>query len=592
VGKDGENMLNAVRYALYMLSEEKEDNGNVLYANTEFCNLTGYTIEDIENKKVNQNILIPDKIRDEYFERVKQMLSTDGAAYLEHPIVKKNGEVIYVYCYGESLGYNDDFRKSVSRILISDISAKEKIRIEVEKVRKRYEMSSKNILRQREFIESLISKTNGAMISMIYEPGNERIVYCTKSTKKLFKVNSTDDFLSGSVTIFDFVSQSDNEKLREIIAQCLKTKSASKDDIRFVIGNVERWFEVNCTYIDDAENDNIVGLLMVDVTKYKYNDVGVALQNKFFSLLSESTKDVMLAYDCENDTMIAFTVVDGKRNIKRKSENFKQDILSSEYVYNDDKKLIIDTIENIVGTTEPVRIEYRYRNNKKDKIYRWIAMTLVSVEYEENGGFDVIGKCSDVSDEVEKRQDFIKKSQIDALTGLYNAGTVKNLISTFINNSTQQENALHALLIIDVDNFKDVNDTLGHLCGDNVLSEIGKDIMNVFSPNENISGRIGGDEFVVFMPDCTSKVFVEESAGKICESLKKHVKGDGSERTVDISASVGISYYEQKGETYTQLFENADTALYFKKSTGKSGYSVFDGKMKNSDIVYKSERRP
>ncbi|MEG2429408.1 MAG: GGDEF domain-containing protein, partial [Oscillospiraceae bacterium] len=150
-------------------------------------------------------------------------------------------------------------------------------------------------------------------------------------------------------------------------------------------------------------------------------------------------------------------------------------------------------------------------------------------------------------------------------------GTTKMLIDDFLENEGRL--GKHALFILDIDNFKNVNDTLGHLTGDKVLVDIAEKIKKSVRMTD-ICGRIGGDEFVILLKNTPSLAFISAKAKEICTSFKSTLSNQTS--TVQISGSIGIAPYNADNLAYTELFVNADTALYNSKKNGKNQFSVFN----------------
>ncbi len=160
------------------------------------------------------------------------------------------------------------------------------------------------------------------------------------------------------------------------------------------------------------------------------------------------------------------------------------------------------------------------------------------------------------------------KSQIDEMTSLFNKVTVENLITKTL---TDHEDGLHAMMEIDIDNFKSVNDVYGHTMGDHVISVIAGVISSQFRSTDYV-GRTGGDEFVVLMSDIPS----QEIALIKVENLVNLVKyKENLSIPENISISVGVAFSESEDHCYDDLAAKADQALYVSKKSGKDRYSVF-----------------
>ncbi|MEG1779131.1 MAG: diguanylate cyclase, partial [Oscillospiraceae bacterium] len=130
---------------------------------------------------------------------------------------------------------------------------------------------------------------------------------------------------------------------------------------------------------------------------------------------------------------------------------------------------------------------------------------------------------------------------------------------------------------IDVDNFKNINDNFGHLCGDAVLANMAHSLKNIFRSND-ILGRIGGDEFLVFMSNVPNHNTIKKKAMQVVNIFE----GKQMEREAGLSCSVGIALCPQDANDYLKLTKCADSALYKIKNTGKMGFAFFDESMQNN----------
>ena len=166
------------------------------------------------------------------------------------------------------------------------------------------------------------------------------------------------------------------------------------------------------------------------------------------------------------------------------------------------------------------------------------------------------------------------KAHIDQLTGIYNKKSFEELAQNMLADALAIER--HALILLDVDNFKGVNDTLGHAYGDAVLAKIGSTLLQVFSAHDYL-GRIGGDEFCVLMnidPNETERY--EDLVTEKCELLLRAFAGyyTGDSGDYKISCSMGVSFFPQHGKTFAELYAAADKALYHSKQSGKDAYTI------------------
>lgn len=162
----------------------------------------------------------------------------------------------------------------------------------------------------------------------------------------------------------------------------------------------------------------------------------------------------------------------------------------------------------------------------------------------------------------QEKEKFKEKAEVDGMTSLYNKATTETLINEILED---RENN-HALLVIDVDNFKAVNDNLGHKTGDHTISVIAGVIVGQFRKSD-IVGRFGGDEFVVLMKNVTDKDAPRRLANRIIDIVNKRTN-----LTIPdfVSVSIGIACSNNEVVTMDELFKRADSALYVSKKAGKA----------------------
>ncbi len=173
-----------------------------------------------------------------------------------------------------------------------------------------------------------------------------------------------------------------------------------------------------------------------------------------------------------------------------------------------------------------------------------------------------------------KRNELQEKADHDPLTKLFNKEVTGNLIDEYIHSQTSGN--VCALFLIDIDNFKSANDERGHIFGDELLIEVSSSLHSLFR-NDDVVGRIGGDEFMVFMKNIINENAVRVKATEICHAFYKTFEKKDS-TLGHISASVGIALFPSQANDYTGLYKLADEALYVAKEKGKNTYAFFGEK--------------
>lgn len=184
----------------------------------------------------------------------------------------------------------------------------------------------------------------------------------------------------------------------------------------------------------------------------------------------------------------------------------------------------------------------------------------------------IIGFLEDYNEQIlqsKKIKEISVKNRTDSLTNLYNREYFSEEVDRLIKEKQlSKTNKLSALFILDLDNFKVANDTLGHVIGDEILKESAS-IMKSVIRNTDLAGRLGGDEFVIFIQDAKDISAVRKFAEKINNALKRTYYRDG--KKVDISVSIGISILNNQN-SFNELYKLADDSLYRTKESGKDGY--------------------
>ncbi len=181
-----------------------------------------------------------------------------------------------------------------------------------------------------------------------------------------------------------------------------------------------------------------------------------------------------------------------------------------------------------------------------------------------------IGKVTDIDNYYKSRASLEKKASSDSLTGLFNKGHSKEIICRLL----EQTEKKYALCLFDLDNFKSANDTYGHMFGDTVLKTVSSELLKTVRADDVVS-RIGGDEFMIFI-EYKEKAVLEKIAKRIFDTLNSIV----CKNNYNVKISMGIATTEDVGYGYTQLFNSADSALYYSKRNGRGIINFYNKSMK------------
>ena len=221
---------------------------------------------------------------------------------------------------------------------------------------------------------------------------------------------------------------------------------------------------------------------------------------------------------------------------------------------------------------------FEYRVKCKNGNYKWL-LSNTKCEFDENGrAISVFGAFTDITELKDQNEKINKMAYYDSVTGLPNRVMLKELVTKEIKICDNTSNKF-ALVFIDLDNFKFVNDSYGHITGDKLLIEIGIRLKEIL--NENMMAfRLGGDEFIVFIKDVSNKEEVEAYSKVLLESLANSIYIEGN--MFHVTHSSGIVLYPKNGLSFDELLRNADTAMYKSKESGKSIYTFYHRAMGNT----------
>ncbi|MET0051111.1 MAG: EAL domain-containing protein [Candidatus Thiodiazotropha sp.] len=211
-----------------------------------------------------------------------------------------------------------------------------------------------------------------------------------------------------------------------------------------------------------------------------------------------------------------------------------------------------------------------FNRRKNGEVYpEWINISVVRDH--QNQVLSYVAVFSDITEKQKKEQRLQELAYTDQLTNLPNRTSFMRLLEQSIRHSNRVHTRL-ALLYLDLDHFKQINDTLGHLMGDKLLSEAAKRLKDIVR-EDDVLARLGGDEFIFMIETFDSDDDPARVAKKLLESLGKpfHIE----DRSLYVSASIGISLYPDDGDDSISLLKNADAAMYRAKHLGRGNYSYF-----------------
>ena len=387
----------------------------------------------------------------------------------------------------------------------------------------------------------------------------------------------------GKESAAEIIGKTDFEIFEELLAKKHRMEDkwimSQRDNLENILeeyfdsqGNI-RYDSISkyCLVDEDEKNLGIYGV-QLDVTK------DVLEQRQYeqeLQYLFEVRKDIYFTYLLDID---AWEIVYEKasevngveisfgKNIHTFCEVALAGVCSIESeAYSFYKKFYPERLKSIYysGQTD-ITLEYQRRFPSGD--VRWVQDHLKFLKNPETGHLLLAFSVNDIEAKMQRERELIRRAETDSLTGVLNREAFSRKVQHILR--TEGYGGKHALFLLDIDNFKVLNDSRGHQVGDQFLIRLSTAIKSCFR-NTDLIGRLGGDEFLVFMRFTPSYSVTRKNANALLESIDQLCT---EYRIPGFSASIGISVYPENGTTFDELYKQADDALYRAKEKGKSRF--------------------
>lgn len=305
---------------------------------------------------------------------------------------------------------------------------------------------------------------------------------------------------------------------------------------------------------------------LVDITELQTTQEKLRISENRFQLILEQTESVVFEWDLQNDQIDFSEIWEIKYGHPTHFDNFL-DVLNN----FDSQAPYVTLLQQLICGGEGGSCEIHLPTRANEKV--WLKIVARGIKDHEGYLQTIIGSIENIDETKTNTMRLEEKSRMDGLTRLLNRTTLEQLINELFAKAADQP---HVLFVIDVDDFKSINDTYGHVSGDETLCAISHTLRNCFRKSDYI-GRIGGDEFVVLMCDVKGDIHqMIEAKLTLLQNQLKNLRYE--QHNLCVTCSIGVAIYPEQGTTYHALFKHADTALYVAKNEGKDGYCLFNRK--------------
>lgn len=346
----------------------------------------------------------------------------------------------------------------------------------------------------------------------------------------------------------------------------------------------ERWVEICCTTIFDEAGRAIKAIgISKDISEQKRLESSYQNERELQEIMTAGFLRVFEVNVTKNRLILIDKETAGKLSSPAEQgiyDHILQATLAK--IHPDFQKKVYEAMncralhEAYARGIHTSNVEYRL---KTKGCYRWISASIQLLKKE--GSTDIYARVflKDIQAQKEKEEQLQKEVHIDALTGTYNR---KGIITHIEEALRKNPEGICACMTLDIDNFKEVNDTFGHLYGDAVLSETAKSIQKLCR-SDTLIGRLGGDEFIAFFPCLQSEEALRYAAERLQKALM-NTYTSGS-HMVKTSISMGIAFYPRHGTSFTELYNKADIAMYHGKRNGKNKWIIYQDTMERCQQI-------
>lgn len=379
-----------------------------------------------------------------------------------------------------------------------------------------------------------------------------------------------------SFKITDYIHPDDVESFKKFV----EDKSFTGGEEVFRLKKKNNGWHYNVVRIHTekgmVENRRNIGVEIIDINE-SVGDYETAMDSlSRVRLLMSLTDEFAFIYDKATNMFKMFKYDRFNRIIlyDMDIDQWKREMFSKSYVKYDEKAMLDTLVLNMKTYADSFSIKMNCAIRTQSDIFEAVRF-IGTVHNESSGNKIIVGRV--VSDEsvghASTAMEIMNELQYDSLTGVYNKKTITEYAKKRI--SEEKEKRI-VIAILDVDHFKSVNDTFGHLYGDKVLARVGGRLKEIVG-EDGVIGRIGGDEFMIVFNGLDD----DQVLRGMLRAIRTQIKWEFAEdfENLSITCSIGASIFPVNGRDYEDLFKKADCCLYIAKEKGRDRYVFFRDEM-------------
>lgn len=417
-------------------------------------------------------------------------------------------------------------------------------------------------------LETVISGIPGGVVRFTYG-ANLAIQFLNEGLLAISGYSRNELHLLLANSFANFLHYDDRAKIEKVIMQQKDDGQPLEATCRLLNkSGTYSWFLIRGKQVEDGEGQTSCLCVLTDITTMKRTERELSQTMQRYAIVISQSDSIIYEYNFNDETIYLSNRWSEKFNFPANTPMFFDRAISSGFVHYEDAGKVTSLFARIKRGMAYDFVEIRLLDINDQ--YIWCRLKASAIFDEDGKVYKTVGKFLDIDDSYRQTENLKQMAEIDSLTGIYNKGAVSSLIGKILDSSSYTEK--HALLVLDIDNFKSINDTVGHSAGDEALKCLSDKIKTQLRKSD-IFGRIGGDEFVVLLKNVHSTQEIKQRANELCDSFSDKICFDG--KTVEVSCSIGIAVRSETVNDFSTLFEKADVALYESKRNGKNQITVY-----------------
>jgi len=320
----------------------------------------------------------------------------------------------------------------------------------------------------------------------------------------------------------------------------------------------------------DPDGRDRIYTTLVEVESLRRQEEQLRKKLQQYEIILAQTENVLFEWDYQSDTIEFSDTWESIFGYSPMRQGLRSRLHLDSHFHPDDIALFRDNIRHLENGAGYQTIAIRIA--KADGRYLWCNFRATALYNQQQEIEKIVGVIINVDAEKRASQALQEKAERDTLTKLLNKQAAREQVEHYLSGNPAKIEC--ALLIIDLDNFKQVNDRYGHMFGDSVLTHTARELKRLFRA-QDVVARIGGDEFMVMMRGISDRALVEGRCRNLLKILQNTFRGQLY--NCDVSCSIGIAMAPEHGIRYNDLFHCADVALYQAKARGKNDFVFFSG---------------